>query len=1342
MTGRRIPFYKKKQWYPLSYQKNLDKEQANVIVYLVSNMSKINEFQTFELWEYFRIFRLFLTFNYDLSNQELLYITLGLYEWIITEQVKDPWLQIEGMELLQIILGSYRPIHGLVVPWRPLYNLLRDNHLQPNSLSTSKSSTHGTTLAKLISCSRVYFEKNSIKEIIHEMKGFYGILYEINYQTQATLCLFLPTFLHLWYYQPKSIKTNFADAMNRPIKDDVKCQASTSNSLHNESRDPTTAYLKEREDILNNKKSRKKAPIEKEEYYFYWIEELLNYWYWYENNRKWDSLWLEVLSRAAGSGYYFQSTLFKNYRKKFKKFYLNKKERLNKTLHISQFYHWREDGVEEKIFNEWYLKELLTVISCNNVNEIDILQFIPNFATGEANYLNLIKTGEWDEYISKLFTKFQKILSNGLPHGTINYKKIREYFFAKWEFLLNITQPQPTDSIAHIIVSLFHPENTILLNQTRSHPSNPAENTNTSDNEYQNLPGSNKIFSSFEKLMKFFSNYLHPSSATGYFNYLYYFLYSLCYFFTLRVGKEKRQSIKVNTMLSLVNEKIRRKQHILERLKDKLALEDSHSHSATIKAYFSNTPEFDALFECLFPRKIKKNQENNQNEQEKGIDWEWEWEGREKELVREVELEIKDNYREKFILEIEKKRQINLFLGKREIKRFINILSPLLLTSMYSDQQNQYSIQALQQIFHLLGECSSDPALEEGNLPKDEQNPKEFIQQYLDNIYVDLKSDVTTHRTSIGLYSLCYNVKSLFHIVTDEEEKKKHLQFLLGSTLPGIDPNDQEKSILTFKFYYILFTSLPLIENDYFTYSELFYENIIDLVDRIFVLFHSRPSYTDNLQLNVDLYLLAGSFLLFRTIPEDLFLKLLPKLFKFTESNKLMNSYKQIAYFVSCTVVIAPDKLLHFYFPYFFNYFFHIKSDEPFTMPSSSSPFQQGAQASQRFDYTKCEIKSRNLSENEYLWGLMIFSKILKYAREYILHYKHAIVKLFNALLIDEPKVSMKVKKYIVKVLRSAIKCVTYSYAKIAIRLPPVPPATFPFPPSSAANPSQHSTSKSGFASNGRFFYNDCQINYFDFEDLNYRIYWRIPTAFDLDFAIELSNIYGCYAVNNIHNIVSKYDEELQTIKASLNSVAPAASQPSNVGTCNQTDPASPTTSVNVEPSVQAATSPPSNVDQQQPKLKKNINYSFNLPISIKNQLRHSIQLLRSIYQAIGEVTIIHHRRKHNENSYQPTRPQYTQSLSDFTKLIKFRPINESVFLPENHNPLKFTYSLAINSLNQVIQFFININSDDIKTLKQILKAADKILFMPYTCKSSSSLLFLFFIFIFQLFLFEKLNIY
>ncbi|KAG8177101.1 hypothetical protein JTE90_015245 [Oedothorax gibbosus] len=182
-------------------------------------------------------------------------------------------------------------------------------------------------------------------------------------------------------------------------------------------------------------------------------------------------------------------------------------------------------------------------------------------------------------------------------------------------------------------------------------------------------------------------------------------------------------------------------------------------------------------------------------------------------------------------------------LTDQEVTEFVKSVVPVALLSMFSKRGSQDSAVALQNL---------------GTL-----RPELVIPPLLDRLYSSLETLTEPHRLIAAMHCIVPLSRPLVERNKYFPEGQTHVIPLLMSSLPGIDPNDIKKSMVTFQFISTLSTlvllidcspaankeDLPKIKQEVCLATAAFEDFVLQFMDKIFVIIENscldNPSRLD-----------------------------------------------------------------------------------------------------------------------------------------------------------------------------------------------------------------------------------------------------------------------------------------------------------------------------------------------------------------------------------------------------------------------------------------------------------------------------------------------------------------
>eukprot|EP00127_Corallochytrium_limacisporum_P005109 Clim_evm15s199 gene=Clim_evmTU15s199 len=204
--GRRV-----REWNLLPYAEDLPAEADHMLaqikegLYTSSISGKLNTHTlhwTRSLGLYLELYEEQFDLDVHLRLIKAVYALVTIKD--LPHHLQTSWARILHKLLRKKHLVS---VEDLVLPWRPLYEIIAQNYFPRLRAANPSRSNHSNTLTRLIGRARRYFATEATQEILDEFKCLMCPFDESMFRAQGLLCLFLPTNhsekksvpWHLWY---------------------------------------------------------------------------------------------------------------------------------------------------------------------------------------------------------------------------------------------------------------------------------------------------------------------------------------------------------------------------------------------------------------------------------------------------------------------------------------------------------------------------------------------------------------------------------------------------------------------------------------------------------------------------------------------------------------------------------------------------------------------------------------------------------------------------------------------------------------------------------------------------------------------------------------------------------------------------------------------------------------------------------------------------------------------------------------------------------------------------------------------------------------------------------------
>eukprot|EP00742_Colponemidia_sp_Colp-10_P010589 GILJ01011644.1.p1 GENE.GILJ01011644.1~~GILJ01011644.1.p1 ORF type:complete len:1966 (-),score=302.43 GILJ01011644.1:107-5566(-) len=369
--------------------------------------------------------------------------------------------------------------------------------------------------------------------------------------------------------------------------------------------------------------------------------------------------------------------------------------------------------------------------------------------------------------------------------------------------------------------------------------------------------------------------------------------------------------------------------------------------------------------------------------------------------------------------------------------------------------------------------------------------PQRVIPYLLERVFQALENLSASHQTLSSLHTLEVITVPLIskRIFADGQ---MHIPNILTLTLPGIDPNDASKTQATLRFYYQLFSYVPLMDvsaardgmspsNDnsdvkmrddsltsFLPYWALqFLEKILVVVSCL----DDPGAYQSDFENAFSVQLGTVLRLFFNQMGNDVYDQALDILFTFVTSNIYVNSLKEIGLIVSAATIANPRKALDKFLLFFYR---RLVDFNPTVRPTSdiTSSDEKGGK------------KLALLSEPELRWYLRILNKLVRVCGSELLRFKGELTDMIEVSLTHTDR---KIKKLATTLIRNILEALTL-YA---------PKETKCFP--------SHIWNDPNFQSNHPDYWGT-QYSFKRMSDT--QLEWNTPTAEGIAFANELVDKY------------------------------------------------------------------------------------------------------------------------------------------------------------------------------------------------------------------------------------------
>eukprot|EP00040_Diaphanoeca_grandis_P028219 m.163095 g.163095 ORF g.163095 m.163095 type:complete len:1879 (-) comp31279_c0_seq2:255-5891(-) len=419
-------------------------------------------------------------------------------------------------------------------------------------------------------------------------------------------------------------------------------------------------------------------------------------------------------------------------------------------------------------------------------------------------------------------------------------------------------------------------------------------------------------------------------------------------------------------------------------------------------------------------------------------------------------------------------------LTPAQCHKFVLMLKPLVFLAQFSKSQNMVSLAAwaLRHLSYLA--------------------PSEILPALMDRVYPALQTLTETHQCYAALCALSAVVRPLLwgeHF----SGGLKHLIPLLQLTLPGIDPNDANKTQVTLQFLLGVFMNVCLVDcstqraaicdtyaDDEDTRSALlatsyFEDWSLQFMDRVFTVLETLVPASNKRRTT------EGSLLewieclfcdLFRQISPSFYMTALNKLFRWISSNIIVHIGKTVGNVCCGAAVVNPEVALKVFIPFL--------TEQVLGLMAHHKTIEEA-------DADGAEDKI----DDELMWYLHILSRVIKDSGEAVIPYSDAIVQVLTRGLHLK---WFKPAKFCGKMLRHLLCSLTCTYVTDNHTL----------------NPSerQHWETDPLKVFNRRCNSPDITST----EELD--VQWHIPTCPELEFAEQLTQLFYTPAVQTLTNFI------------------------------------------------------------------------------------------------------------------------------------------------------------------------------------------------------------------------------
>eukprot|EP01114_Cavostelium_apophysatum_P014493 TRINITY_DN3777_c0_g1_i6.p1 TRINITY_DN3777_c0_g1~~TRINITY_DN3777_c0_g1_i6.p1 ORF type:complete len:1780 (-),score=427.71 TRINITY_DN3777_c0_g1_i6:35-5374(-) len=377
---------------------------------------------------------------------------------------------------------------------------------------------------------------------------------------------------------------------------------------------------------------------------------------------------------------------------------------------------------------------------------------------------------------------------------------------------------------------------------------------------------------------------------------------------------------------------------------------------------------------------------------------------------------------------------------------FVSMLLPIALQGIYSKNGNmaKHSRDALKHLIHI--------------------SPSKSVAALMERVYPALEAVTATHQMSTILETLGTVIDLI--VAGKDPKGHEHLAPLLNATLDFINANDNEKTKATFKIYYRLLATVPLLPassrpDDMDTGVSLssttqwFDEWATLFLDRYFTLLSHRDK-DEKREEWWDEFMRSTFRLLFMQASPEIYEHLLSKVHGQITRNTFVNAITEYQIICESAAYANPTRALQLFIP-------------SLTRPLSGS--------------------ISDISKNELTWKLSLTASLVRYCGESLLNYKKELYNLWAATNAHEDK---DVCKWSAKMSRNVLRALTQYYPKDYRSLP---------------TKERNDPTLDVFAAWGKTYS-------FDTADIE----WHSPSKAEIDFATEWVGQVLDWATNRIRS--------------------------------------------------------------------------------------------------------------------------------------------------------------------------------------------------------------------------------
>ncbi|XP_022243744.1 proteasome activator complex subunit 4-like [Limulus polyphemus] len=320
-------------------------------------------------------------------------------------------------------------------------------------------------------------------------------------------------------------------------------------------------------------------------------------------------------------------------------------------------------------------------------------------------------------------------------------------------------------------------------------------------------------------------------------------------------------------------------------------------------------------------------------------------------------------------------------LKEDDVTKFVESIKPVVLLSMFSKAGSTDSAAALQNLATV--------------------RPEIVIPPVLDRLYSSLETLTEPHRLTATMQCIVSVARALVQGSNRFPEGPSHVVPLLMGSLPGIDPNDIRKCMVTFQFISTFTTLIPLVdcskavqyhsdltelEQEICLATAEFEDFVLQFMDRCFALIENssleHPARLDrdtekmNLEENVLEIGLTSTFssILTQSSPE-IFKAALRKLYSFVSSHILETkvSGRFAANMCRSAARVNPEATLRLFLPHFCKLVITLTESE--------------------------DVAKEEILDEELLFSLLLLSEVVRCNGVYLLQYRNYIESVLHRTL-------------------------------------------------------------------------------------------------------------------------------------------------------------------------------------------------------------------------------------------------------------------------------------------------------------------------------------------------------